>query len=499
MKTYLFVTLILALMLSACGQPMRSQPQPAAGVAPNAPVAVPIAPVSPAKNQSPSNNRYDIGNPTLRDVWIDSTSGNDSNDGSTRTRAFRSLRAAWASLPSGTLTSTGYRLRLAAGQYVGAYLEDRHGTPQYPILIEPADGAGSVTFRPSGGAGGQPQLLNVSYVYLQDLTIDVSSTGGDGFQCERCNHILLRRMNIKSRRDGGQTETVKINQSQYIYIEDSDISGAGDNAFDAVAVQHGHLIGNRFSQANDWCAYLKGGSAYFRVEANEFTNCGTGGFTAGQGSGVQWMVSPWLHYEAYGIQFVNNIVHRVEGACFGVNGGYNVLFAFNTCYQIGTRSHIFEAVYGGRGCDGGDTARCRPLHNAGAWTVMNDGENFIPNRNVFVYNNIFYNPSGIQSRWQHFAIHSPTAPPANSNAPNPIRTDDNLQIRGNIIWNGPSSHPIGIEGDTQGCASNHPTCTASQLRADNRINTLQPQLRNPSTGDFRPSEGSNLAGVVALA
>ncbi|MCW1968375.1 MAG: GDSL-type esterase/lipase family protein, partial [Anaerolineae bacterium] len=29
--------------------------------------------------------------------------------------------------------------------------------------------------------------------------------------------------------------------------------------------------------------------------------------------------------------------------------------------------------------------------------------------------------------------------------------------------------------------------------------TLQPQLRNPSTGDFRPSEGSNLAGAAALA
>ena len=54
-------------------------------------------------------------------------------------------------------------------------------------------------------------------------------------------------------------ETVKVNQCQYIYIEDCDISGADDNAVDFVAVQYGHVHGNRIHNAQDWCMYTKGG------------------------------------------------------------------------------------------------------------------------------------------------------------------------------------------------------------------------------------------------
>jgi hypothetical protein len=67
--------------------------------------------------------------------------------------------------------------------------------------------------------------------------------------------------------------------------------------------------------------YTKGGSAYLSVADNEFFGCGTGGFTTGQGTGFEFMSSPWLHYEAYGVTVVNNVVHDVEGAGLGVNGG----------------------------------------------------------------------------------------------------------------------------------------------------------------------------------
>jgi hypothetical protein len=66
--------------------------------------------------------------------------------------------------------------------------------------------------------------------------------------------------------------------------------------------------------------YEKGGSAYFQVEGNEFYDCGTGGFTAGQGTGFQFVVAPWLHYEAYNIKVINNIIHSTDGAGLGVNG-----------------------------------------------------------------------------------------------------------------------------------------------------------------------------------
>ena len=50
-------------------------------------------------------------------------------------------------MPSGTFSSTGYRIRLTPGNYRGAYLEGpRYGSAQFPIVIEPADGPGTVTF-----------------------------------------------------------------------------------------------------------------------------------------------------------------------------------------------------------------------------------------------------------------------------------------------------------------------------------------------------------------
>jgi hypothetical protein len=264
-------------------------------------------------------------------------------------------------------------------------------------------------------------------------------------------------------------------------------------------VQYGHVIGNKIHNAGDWCQYAKGGSAYLRVEGNTYTNCGTGGFTAGQGTGFQFMSSPWLHYEAYDIRFVNNLVHNVEGAAVGAQGAFNVLFAHNTFYSIGSRSHVFEATAGLRSCDGqpGEAGRerCQQYLDAGGWgtTVVDDGTNAvrIPNRNVLVLNNICYNPASMPSQWQHFQIFGDMANPAGSNVPNDARGDAGLIMRGNVIWNGPSNHPLGIE-DGSACPVGHPTCTPALLLAQNTINVFEPQLMNPAGGDYRPLFGGNV-------
>jgi len=67
-----------------------------------------------------------------------------------------------------------------------------------------------------------------------------------------------------------------------------------------------------------------------------------------------------------------------------------------------------------------------------------------------------------------------------------------------VIWNGPADLPLGIEGDDQGCQPSNPACNAVQLRADNAINTLRPELTNPAQGDYRPLPGGNLLALQAL-
>ena len=287
---------------------------------------------NPPVAQSPSTGRYDMGDPTLTTFYV-GTNGSDTNSGLTADSPSRTVTAAWQKIPRGVLTGTGYRILLAPGTYPEAslpnYMDARHGSRAFPIIIT-ANQAGTVTL------GGDLNVFDVRYLYLINLNIAPHPAGG-ALHCEQCQYLLVRDSVLSGGARVAQ-ETIKINQSQNVYLEGNDISGAWDNAIDYVGVQYGHVLGNRIHNAGDWCQYAKGGSAYLRIEGNTYTNCGTGGFTAGQGTGFQFMTSPWLHYEAYDIRFINNIVHNVEGAAIGAQGAFNVLFAHNTFYRIGSRS-----------------------------------------------------------------------------------------------------------------------------------------------------------------
>ncbi|MFN2377580.1 MAG: DUF4215 domain-containing protein [Candidatus Binatia bacterium] len=432
---------------------------------------------------------YDRGTPVLEDIWVDPVAGNDANSGATRMAAVRTLDEAWGRIPmSTTLATTGYRIRLVAGTYpqldVPNYFESRWGTFAHPVVIESADGPG-LALLPA------LNIFDCRYLYLDGL--HVSAGGGDILHCEQCDHFLVHDVTVRGADPATHDvqETVKINQSQYVYLEDSDFSGAWDNAVDYVGVQYGHIQGNRIHDAGDWCLYTKGGSAYLRIEGNELYDCGNGGYTAGQGTGFEFMTSPWLHYEAYDIRFVNNVIHDTDGAGMGVNGGYNILLAYNTMLRTGSISHILELVHGLRGCDG-NTAGCNAHLSAGGWGTAGGGEEPIPNRNVFVYQNVFYNPAPYASQWQHLAIHGPRTASPSSNIPSPAPTDTNARLRGNVIWNGPVSHALGIEDTNQGCQPANPTCNAIQIGADNEINTIEPEFVNVGTGDLRPTTAGNL-------
>lgn len=492
-----FRLIALVLSLAACGGGGETPTAaPPAGSASGSGTTAP--PVDTGTATDPE--AYDIGAPTLTTLYV-SPNGDDNNDGRAETRSLRTLAAAWQRVPNDLeAAGSGYRIVMAAGTYPESnlpnYLDGRHGSRAYPIIIA-AQTPGTVVL------AGDLNIHDTRYLYLLDLAI-VPNPAGDVLHCELCDHLLVRGCRLDG--GGAAQETVKINQSQYIYLENNEISGAWDNAIDYVAVQYGHATGNRVHHAGDWCQYAKGGSAYLRIEGNTYSHCGTGAFSAGQGTGFQFMSSPWLHYEAYGLRFVNNLAHDIEGAAVGASGGYNVLFAHNTFYRIGGRSHLFEAVSGSRSCDGnpGDPGRerCQAYLNAGGWgtTVVDNGNNAarIPNRHVYVFNNIFYNPSGTASRWQHFQIFGALANDVASNIPSDARSDRDLILRGNVVWNGDSTMPLGIEG-SDACQPGHPTCTADTLRAENAINVFEPQLANPASGDFRPMASGNLSGYAGAA
>jgi hypothetical protein len=416
---------------------------------------------------------------TGTDIWVDPTGGADTNSGRTRRTALRTVSAAWRQIPANTTLTRGYRILLAPGRYPQEgsvnYWENRRGTATAPIILTAADGPHTATFE------ADINMYNVSHFSL--IGVDIIRDG-DAFHCEQCEHILIKDAELSG--GTGARETVKVNQSQHIFIENADIHGAEDNAIDFVAVQYGHVTGSRISDAGDWCMYAKGGSAYLELSDNEVFDCGTGGITAGQGTGFEFMTAPWLRYEAYGIRIIDNVIHDTDGAGLGVAGGYNIVLSDNTLYNVGARSHVVEFVRGRRGCDG-DTATCDTHRAAGGWGSRDSEEPLIPNRHIFFYNNIIINPARSPSQWQHLQIDGPIEPAASSGVPSPSRADDGLHIAGNVFLNGGPDMNLGT-GD--GCADTNRTCNERQIRADNAINTRNVALVDPSRGNYTLTPGS---------
>ena len=517
--------LILAVVPAACGAggPVATSTaaQPTLTPAPPTPQSAATrtgvqlnAPTDPLR----PDGLYDIGSPTVLDLYV-SPKGDDDNSGGTREQPLQTIGAAWNRIPPGELAATGYRINLLPGEYPCEgdcinFFSDRAGAYDFPIIITAADGPRTVTIL------GGLNIANVRYVYVLDLTLkaggDAPTFGNNVFHCERCDHFLMRNValvgpNPRFQPDNHQIqEVIKINQSQYVYLEHDDVSGTYQTGVDFFSVQRGHVLHNLIHDAGEWCMYFKGGSAYLRAEGNTLHDCGLG-FQAGEGSNFEVMQSPFIHYESYDIKFVNNILYDIAGTGLSAVGSYNVLFAYNTLYKVGAfddgsgRGYpLLYLAQGGRGCldfsengEGNAEQICGDLIAQGGWGTTalgyENGGEWIPNRNIFVYNNIFYNPPGFQTLYTHFYIRGPATPPATfSNTPAPTLADDNVQIHGNVIWNGTRDHLLGVEDPAQGCQPSNSACNAAQLRADNLINVIEPELNDPARGDFHPISDGNL-------
>lgn len=417
---------------------------------------------------------YDTGTPVVVDIWVDPVRGHDANPGNSRSQALKTVSEAWRRIPASAELQVGYQVNLTQGEYspdsVPNYWENRWGTKLAPVILRSVDGAGTSRL---------PAINMYDCRHVHMIGLDVSASGGDVLHLEKCDHVLVREVSLRGLGDiqayASPQETLKANQCRNIFVEKCDISGAFDNAVDFVGVQYGHVLGNRIHRTGDWAIYAKGGSAYLTISGNEIFDAGTGGFTAGQGTGFEFMVSPWIHYEAYDIKFTNNIIHDTQGAGIGINGGYNILAAHNTMYRVGARSHVIEIGLGSRSCDA-DPRKCAEFLAMGGWGTPTVGREVpIPNNHVFIFNNIVLNPEGYSSQWQHLAISEPRHADSTSNIPSPVRADQNLRIAGNIIWNGNPSMPLGIESEE----------LAGDILLHNSINLFKPILMDPDHGDFR--------------
>ena len=186
--------LLLAALASAAAQSGEGGSKPldrSGGAAPRRAVggrilAAAAAAAAPLVSR-PTGLPYDIGVISVQDRWVDPVRGSDSNSGASRGKALRTLAAAWAKVPQRRALTRGFRIRITRGTVtqdmseslewmacwwgecmhgipqipcrweaecvctchsssaVPNYWESRWGTRGAPIIIEAADGRGSVT------------------------------------------------------------------------------------------------------------------------------------------------------------------------------------------------------------------------------------------------------------------------------------------------------------------------------------------------------------------
>ncbi len=461
---------------------------------------------------------YDIGSPAVTEIYVDPVNGNDGNSGARPDEALKTITAAWNQVP-GTLSATGYRINMMPGTYRCEpgpenencinYFSDRIGTRESPLIMRASEGPDTVTIR------GGFNLKNVHYLYLIDLnlvgggSLPTNYPGNNLLHLEAGDHVLLRRLSVAGPDCPNDScnnlqEVLKVNQTRHLYVEDCTIGGAWHTSVDYMVVQYGHFLGNRLHTAGQWCMYIKGGTSYLLIQDNELRDCALG-FEAGEAANFAMMTSPWLHYDTYDIKFVNNVLHDIPGVGMMAAGGYNTLFAYNTLYRVGISTDngysLINAWQGDRNCTATDelpdpVPQCEAYAATGGFgpVILTDSVTALPNRNVYFFNNLFYNPAATRTEYSHFSVRGPITPAPSGflNIPDPSLADDDLSIRGNMIWNGPADLPLGIEEPDQGCQPANPACNATQLRADNAINMVLPQLVDPAHGDFHPSAGSNV-------
>lgn len=465
----------------------------------------------PTVAQTLDPRAWDLGEPgPFVDVYVSPT-GSDTNNGLTRQTPLRSVSTAWSLMNNTLLANFGFRINLMNGDHTcdlpdctPILTQTVATTRQHPIIIRAVDGAGSATL-----VGGLT-LRNPSNVYLMDFSI--RSIPGQKPPSEALlavfsgQNILLRNLRLIAPDPAQYPENsdvdagIGILNSTNLHVEQCQLQGQSENGVVVVGSQHVELLKNDIAGATNWGVMTFAGTAYLKAEANTVRDCRRG-ISLGGGSLFSLMTAPWLHYEIYDARVVNNLLHDVTGTPLNVAGGYNVLIAWNTLYRVATdeteAAPLFQAVHGTRHCT--NDSLCATYLALGGWgadSVLGQAAP-IPNRNVYLYNNVFFNPLPTRTLVSHFAVDAPMTTTEGTNIPSPSRADQNVRIKGNVIWNGGSGQHgilmmVSADGREPGCDPQNIDCNEIQLKQDNSINEFAPELIDPANNNYAPKPGGNL-------
>jgi hypothetical protein len=368
------------------------------------------------------------------------------------------------------------------------------------LILQAANGAGTVTM----------PFISVSdcqYFYVIGVNI-VSSNGADALSVIGCDHVLFKSCTI----DGFDAENIVLAQnvatfssSSRCYLEDCILTRANQSLLSLSGIHYGHVLRTKLDSTAGIGMIVTSGSAYLYLERNQITNIGGKGIVLGGFTALDVdFTTPWLHYDTYDIRVDNTLVANCAQEAFTAKGSYNALIAYNTFYKCGmTTPTLFIAGLGRRTCESGDKSACSALITAGAWGTLHsystdDDVAWIPNKHLLIYNNLFYDPAGSQTTFGELSVWGSRKALAHATCPKPALADDDIEIKGNFIFNGELKKDLGLS-DTSGCQDTNTTCNRGTISTENLINHVEPNLAAPEAGNFHPTPGGSLFSSTLYA
>lgn len=303
--------------------------------------------------------------------------------------------------------SPGTAVRVHAGDYGSAWIEDLAGTANAPIWIGGAPGEARPVI--SGGGDGIG-MSRVAYLVLHDLEITGCSANGvnasDGGERDNelaTHHLLFRNLYIHDIGSGGNEDCLKLSGVNDHVVVDTELArcgGDGASGIDQVGCHRGVIARNQVHDmaASGNCVQAKGGSFDIEFRWNRLESCGAFGVKMGGNTGDDYYRPPLSttapNAEAENLRAVANLISGAEAAvsyssCVDCTAVHNTIVDPDQWIARILQTRASDATYTFEPCSGGRFDNNLVYYDRSLlseWEDVNVGADTDPDSFVFSHN-----------------------------------------------------------------------------------------------------------------
>ena len=270
-----------------------------------------------------------------RELHVATTGSDTAGDGSSGSPFATLVHAVDQATP-------GTAVRVHAGSFGNAYLEDVYGTADAPIWIGGAPGEEPPVLV---GASEGLHLSGGAWLVVHDLVIDSARDNGVNFDDrgdyddpEALHHVIFQRLEVRDIGGDGNQDCLKLSGLRDFHVLDSSFAdcggGSSGSGVDMVGCHRGVIARNHFTRTSGNAVQAKGGTDDVLLLWNRLVDAGARGFNLGGSTGTEFFRPPLdpegENFEARDLRAVGNWIEGSEASlafvgCVDCSATHNTL------------------------------------------------------------------------------------------------------------------------------------------------------------------------------